>query len=324
MVVDFLDTILVGPAAGTGGRDGPVEQRDHGLPVAAGGRARGDAVRGCDGAGPVRTAAPARAGRRVRAHGAGGAGAAPARGGLSDRRGVLAAARVDHGGVRVRVLRPRGRLPRLVRARWEGRAPGSGRRAGRGDRRGRPRPARLHGDRDRTVRPRRLGRLEPAPDAGGRARRAPVRQDLRHEPPARGPLVQGRAHDPVRAARGRGPAGLGATARPLRGLRAAPAPRRRDRRRDHLRHRRAHPGPRVHARDRVLLERDDARRRRGRRRDHRRGDGARAATLGLRARPPGPQAREHARARRAPAARRRFRAPGPARRRGDRPSTSRT
>ena len=300
-----------GPAAGAGGRDGPVEQRDHGLPVPAGGGARGDAVRRGDGAGLVRPATAARPGRRLRAHGARRAGAAPAGSGLPDRRGLLAVARVDHGGVRVRVLRPRGRLPRDVRARWQGRAPGSRRRAGRGDRRGRPRPARLHGDRDRTVRPRRLGRFEPAPDARGRARRAPVRQDLRHEPPARGPLVQGRAHDPVRAARGRGPAGFGATARALRGLRVAPAPRRGDRRRDHLRHRRAHPGPRVHARDRVLLERDDARRRRGRRRDHRRGDGARAAALGLGARPPRPETSEHARARGPPAARRRVRPPGP-------------
>ena len=299
------------PAAAAGGRDRPVEQRDDDLPVAAGGRARGDAVRRGDGAGLVRPATEARPGRRVRAHGARRAGAAPAGGGLSDRRGVLAAARVDHGGVRVRVLRPGGRLPGVLRARRQGRAPGSRRRAGRGDRRGRPRPARLHGDRDRTVRPRRLGRLEPAPDARGRARRAPVRQDLLDEPPARGPLVQGRAHDPVRAARGRGPAGVGATARAVRGLRAAPAPRRRDRRRDHLRHRRAHPGPRVHARDRVLLERDDARRRRGRRRDHRRGDGARAAALGRRTRPPRPEAREHARPRRPPAARRRVRPPGP-------------
>ena len=119
-----------GPAAGAGGRDGPVDQRDHGLPVAAGGRARGDAVRRGDGAGLVRPATPARAGRRVRAHGARGARAAAARRGLPDRRGVLAAPRVDHGGVRVRVLRPGGRLPRLVRARREGRAPGSRRRAG--------------------------------------------------------------------------------------------------------------------------------------------------------------------------------------------------
>ena len=95
-------------------------------------------------------------------------------------------------------------------------------------------------------------------------------------------------------------------------------------RRDHLRHRRAHPGPRVHARDRVLLERDDPRRRRGRRRDHRRGDGACAAALGLGTRPPGPQAREHARPRRPPAARRRLRPRRSAPRHGGRPSTSRT
>ena len=80
------------PAAGARGRDRPVEQRHDGLPVAAGGRARGDAVRRGDGAGPVRPATAARAGRRVRAHRARRAGAAAARRGLSDRRGVLAAA----------------------------------------------------------------------------------------------------------------------------------------------------------------------------------------------------------------------------------------
>ena len=212
------------PPAATRGRDRPVEQRHDDVPVVAGGRARRDAVRRDDGAGLVRPATEARPGRRARAHGARRAGAAPAGSGLSDRRGVLAAAGVDHRGVRVRVLRPGGRVPGLLRSRWQGGAPGSRRRAGRRDRRGRPRPARLHGDRDRTVRSRRLGRFEPAPDARGRARRAPVRQDLRHEPPARGPLVQGRAHDLVRAARGRGSAGVCAAARALRGLRATAAP----------------------------------------------------------------------------------------------------
>ena len=117
------------PTAGTRGRDRPVEQRHDDVPVVAGGRARGDAVRRGDGAGPGRPAATARAGRGVRAHRARGARAAAAGRGLPDRRRVLAAARVDHGRVRVRVPRPRGRVPGLVRARREGRAPGAGWRA---------------------------------------------------------------------------------------------------------------------------------------------------------------------------------------------------
>ena len=55
-------------------------------------------------------------------------------------------------------------------------------------------------------------------------RRAPVRQDLLDQPPARRSLVQGRTLDPVRAARGRGAPRIGAAARAVRGLRAAPAP----------------------------------------------------------------------------------------------------
>ena len=109
----------------------------------------------------VRPASQARPGGRLRGHGARRARpVAPGRG-LPARCRVFAPARLDHRRVRVRVLRPRGRLPRLVRAGREVRAPGPRRRAGRGDRRGGPRPARLHGDRDRAVRARRLGGSSP-------------------------------------------------------------------------------------------------------------------------------------------------------------------
>ena len=68
---------------------------------------------------------------------------------------------------------------------------------------------------------------------GDPATRLPVRQALRHEPRPGRPLVQARPHDPLRAARGRGPVPDRAPAGRVRGLRAAAAARRRhpDRRR---------------------------------------------------------------------------------------------
>ena len=128
-------------------------------------------------------------------------------------RHLLTPARLADHRLRVRVLRPRGRVPRLVRARRQECPPGPRRRA---------REAIVQAVHDQlgftvaeieAVRPRRLGRLEPAADASRGGRRAPVRQDLLDEPPARRPLVQDRANDPVRTTRGRGAARLRPPAR---------------------------------------------------------------------------------------------------------------
>ena len=66
-----------------------------------------------------------------------------------------------------------------------------------------------------------------------RSRHAAVREALRHEPRPRRPLVQARPDAPLRPPRGRGALPVGAPARAVRGLRAAPAAGRRhpDRRR---------------------------------------------------------------------------------------------
>ena len=96
-----------------------------------------------------------------------------------------------------------------------------------------------------------------------------LRQALRQEPPALGPLVQAVPHPGLRPARGRVDLLVRPPPGPVRGLPPAPHARRRHPHRPAVRLRRDHARAGVPARDRVLRRRHRDRRGRGRRRRHR-------------------------------------------------------
>ena len=99
---------------------------------------------------------------------------------------------------------------------------------------------------------RRVGRLHAVPAAGrGGPPDRPVREAVRDDPPALGPLVQARPRAPVRTAGGRGPVLLGAPPGRARGLHAAAAARRRGAGARPARGGRGPARPRVPARDRA-------------------------------------------------------------------------
>ena len=121
--------------------------------------------------------------------------------------------------------------------------------------------------RGQALRPGRLGRVDPAADhRQGRPGDVPVRQAVRQEPPALGPLVQARPHAALRAAGGREAVQHRPPAGPVRGLRAAADARGPGCRAPAVRVRGDHPGAGVPAGHRVLRRRPRDRRRRGRRR----------------------------------------------------------
>ena len=192
---------------------------------------------------------------------------------------VLGRARALGRGVRLRVACAGRRVPRVLPAWWERRAPRAHRGADGGDHTRPARPAGSFRHEHRTVRGRGLGRLHPPADEP-RRRVAGVRQDLGYEPRPRRSLVPDDAHDHVRPARGRDLVLVGAPADRTGGLRPAAARRPGVRGRAHLRDRRAHAEPGVPARRAVLRRRRHPRSRHGRRRDRRPGDAARPAPVG--------------------------------------------
>ena len=131
-------------------------------------------------------------------------------------------------------------------------------------------------------------------------------------------------HDPLRRARGRDAVRLGPAVRRVRGLRAASALRRGVREPRAVRHRRDHPGARVHDPDGVLRRRRRDQRGRGDAGGDRRGPPDDPPDVGPRRRAPRHQAGQPHGPRRSPASDRRVLRAGAARRRGARPSTSRT
>ena len=274
-------------------------------------------------AGAARVGASRGADRRARRDRRRGRGAARP----GDRRADGDALRLVAGERRssagVPLLRARGRLPGDVRARREGRAPRPRRRARDRDHEGDGRPARARRDRRRALRTRRVGRIVTAAH-DPRRRHARVREDLLDLPRAGGPLVPHRTDDPLRAIGGRDPDRVGSPSGDHRGLLAPVPPGRRYPRRRHVRHRRAHAEPRVHAGHGVLRGLQEPRRLGDRRRGDRRRAPARPHAVGRRRRAPRSEAGEHAGQGRAPAARRLSRVWRSGRRRGARPSTWRT
>ncbi len=182
----------------------------------------------------------------------------------SGRRAVRRRAGRGHTGGGVPVLHPQRAVPRLLPPRPD-RARGRDRQPRRGDPAGRPRPARADRPGDQAGRPGVIGRVDAAAaDRRGRPGRVPVRQALHPRPRSRRPVVQAVAHHLVRRPGRRAPVPFGAAADPVRGLRAAAAPGRRDPHRRAARDRGDHAGTRVPARHRVLHR--GGRARRGRRR----------------------------------------------------------
>ena len=117
-----------------------------------------------------------------------------------------------------------------------------------------------------------------------------LREALREEPRARGPLVQARPHDALRTARGRDTVQHGPPVRRVRGLHPPHARRIRVPDARGARHRGDHAGARVPDRDGLLRRRGRDRRGRDRRARDRRGARDDPADVGRRARPPRHQA----------------------------------
>ena len=133
--------------------------------------------------------------------------------------------------------------------------------ARRGDQAGRARPARADRARDQARRPGIVGRLDAAAAARRRGPgRVPVREAVHQGPRPRRPLVQAVADDPLRLPGRRASLPDRAAAGPVRGLRPAPAARRRDPHGQAVRDRGDHPRARVHDRHRVLRRRGRDRR----------------------------------------------------------------
>ena len=141
---------------------------------------------------------------------------------------------------------------------------------------------------------------------------AAVRQAVRPEPPALGPLVQAGPGAALRPPGGREAVQHRPPAGPTGGLRAVADGPGRAAQPDPLRLRRAHPRARVPAGHRVLRRRGGAGRGRDRRPGHRRRPGDHPQAVGRRAGPPRHQAGQPAGPRRPPAADRRRLRPGPA------------
>ncbi len=141
------------------------------------------------------------------------------------------------------------------------------------------RPALPRRRRHQALRPGRLGRIHPAADHPGRRHEA-VRQALRQEPPALGPLVQAVPHAGLRPAGGRVDVLVGPPAGPVRGLPPPPHARRRHPDRTAVRVHRDHARAGVPAGDRVLRGRHRDRRGRGGRHHHRRRPGRSSASCG--------------------------------------------
>ena len=264
---------------------------------------------------PLRAGArgPLAAGRQVggdRDRRAGRPGPGRARPRRPDRRAARRRHRRDHPAARLPLVHPQRGLPGQLPARPH-RPPGRRR----GPRPGHPscpagsaRPGRRGGQ---AVRAGRLGRVHPAADQGqGRPADDPVRQAVRPQPPALGPVVQAGPGAAVRPPGGREGLQHRRPAGPAGGLCAAAAPRRRPAHAGALRGRRAHPRARVPDHLRVLRRRHGARRGRGRRGDHRPGPRHHPQAVGRRPGPPRHQAGQPAGPRRPHGADRRRLRPG--------------
>ena len=146
-------------------------------------------------------------------------------------------------------------------------APRRDRATRRSDPRGGAGAARTHGARDQAGRAGGIGRFHPAsPQGRGRTRHLSVREAVREESRARGPLVQAVADRPVRLARGRGLVPVRPAVRRVRGLHVAADDGRRHPRADTAGDRRDLARARVHDRHGVLRGRRGdrgCRRRRG-------------------------------------------------------------
>src|SRR5215211_3740668 len=232
-------------------------------------------------------------------------------GGCPKRRAGRGGHRGHHPAVVVSPVRPQRGLPGRLPAGpqrppgcwwgpWGGDPPGPS---------GSARPGRR---RDQAVRPGRVGRLHPAADQGqGRSAPAAVRQAVRPEPPALGPLVQAGPRAALRPAGGREALQHRPPPGPAGGLRPAQAPPGRAAQPPPLRVRRADPGAGVPAGHRVLRRGRRARRGRGRRGRDRRRPGHHPQAVGRRAGPSRHQAGQPAGPRRPPAADRRRLRRGP-------------
>ena len=191
---------------------------------------------------------PLAAGRQVggdRDRRPGGPGPGRARPRRPDRRAPRRRHRRHHPAAGLPLVHPQRGLPDQLPARPQ-RPPGRRR----GPRAGHPpcprRPARAGRRGGQAVRPGRLGRLHPAADQGQRRPAdGPVRQAVRPQPPALGPLVQAGPRAALRPPGGREGVQHRRPAGPAGGLRPAAAARRRPAHAGALRGRRAHPRARV-------------------------------------------------------------------------------